>query len=111
MIELRSSPVVEATSDGKWQLVFWMGDAFEFATPFRAALDEIADALRREAHSIMQLPECEEFEDFVEGTLHFGDNVLHVYFEHSLGYLALSTDSEEPLRRTAELIQPRVIVT
>jgi hypothetical protein len=37
--------------------------------------------------------------------------VLHVYFEHSLGYLSLSSDDEAALRRTAELIRSRVTVT
>jgi hypothetical protein len=67
----------------------------------RAALDEIAVALGCETRSAVQLPKGhEEFEDFVEGTLHVGNEVLHVYFEHALGYLAPSGKDQATLRRT-----------
>jgi hypothetical protein len=111
MIELHSPPILETTSDGKWQLVLFMGEAFDYATPFRGAVHEIADVLSREAYSTVQLPEYEGFEDFVEGKLYFGREAICVYFEHSLGYLSLSSDNETALRRMAELIQPRMTVT
>ena len=46
---------------------------------------------------MIQLPEYEANEDFVEGTLRFGDEVLRIYYEHSLSYLSLSTDRCEVL--------------
>jgi hypothetical protein len=51
----------------------------------------------------LRCPACtahEEFEDFVEGTLHVGNEVLHVYFEHALGYLSPSGKDQATLRRT-----------
>jgi hypothetical protein len=111
MISARCQPAIEAGQQGEWRLVLSMGRAFDYATPFRAVLDEIADALSREAHVTVQLPEYEAFEDFVEGKLYFGREAIHVYFEHSLGYLFLSSDNKIALRRIAELIQPGMTVT
>jgi hypothetical protein len=44
-------------------------------------------------------------EDFVEGTLRFGSTSLRVYYEHSLSYLALMSDSEGTLQDVADRIQ------
>ena len=111
MISASCQPAIEVRQQGERQLVLLMGEAFDYTTPFRAVLDEIAVALSREAHATVQLPQYEAFEDFVEGKLYFGSESIHVYFEHSLGYLSLSSHNEAALRRIAELIQPRMTVT
>jgi hypothetical protein len=111
MISARRRPAIEAGQQGEWQLVLLIGEAFDYATPFRAVLDEIADALCGEAYATVPFPQYEAFEDFVEGKLYFGSEAIQVYFEHSLGYLSLSRDNEVTLRRIAELIQPRMTVT
>jgi len=36
MIKVRSQPVIEPDPKGGWQLVFWMGEAFDYETPFRS---------------------------------------------------------------------------
>jgi hypothetical protein len=67
MISARCRPAIEAGQRGEWQLVLLIGEAFDYATPFRAVLDEIADALCREAYATVQFPQYDAFEDFVEG--------------------------------------------
>lgn len=78
-----------------------MGEAFDYTTPFRAALSDVVEALSREIPSSVQFPDRSEDEDLVEGTLQFGGKVLRVYYEHSLSYLALSSDSAAILHRVA----------
>jgi hypothetical protein len=110
MIEVRSQPVIEPDPSGGWQLTFWIGRAFDYTTPFRKALDDMTKVLSREQRCSTELPEYEANEDFVEGALRFGDQVLRIYYEHSLSYLSLSTTSLEILRDVAELLQASVKV-
>jgi hypothetical protein len=75
------------------ELTFWMGDAFDYTTPFREALQQIADRLSASAPCILSLPPREDPEDFIQGTLEWDGLRFGVYFEHSLGYLSLMSDS------------------
>jgi hypothetical protein len=50
-------------------------------------LADMRVALSQFAPSSIRLPAYEEYEDFVEGTLQFGDETLSIYYEHSLSYL------------------------
>jgi hypothetical protein len=52
------------------------------------------------------LPACEDYEDFVEGMLQFGDETVRVYYEHSLSYLVLMSDSANALRKIADRLAP-----
>jgi hypothetical protein len=99
---------IERASQGGWQLILWTGDAFDYTTPFRAVLGEIAEALGLERQDDLQLPAYEVGEDFVEGTLRFGNAPLRIYYEHSLSYLVLMSDSEGTLRDVADRIQTSV---
>ena len=110
MIKLCSPLAIEPDPRGGWQLVFWTGNAFDYTTPFRALLDEIAQALGQEAQHDLQLPPYVVGEDFVEGTLRFGSSPLRIYYEHSLSYLALMADSESTLRDVADRLQTSVQV-
>jgi hypothetical protein len=101
MIEVRSLPAIERDPKDGWELTFWMGNAFDYSTPFRAALAEIAEVLNRERPSSLRLPGYEEWEDFVEGILQFGNSKIRVYYEHSLSYLTLFSSSEDVLREVA----------
>jgi hypothetical protein len=87
-----------------------MGEAFNYTTPFRKALNDMAEALSRGNASSIELPGYEADEDFVEGTLEFGGEVLRVYYEHALSYLSLSTDSYEILCDVAARLQSSVKV-
>jgi hypothetical protein len=78
-----------------------MGEAFDYTTPFRAALAEIADILDLQGPSSLVLPEQGESEDFVEGSYQYDGTAIGVYYEHSLGYLSLSASSENILREIA----------
>lgn len=110
MINLRSPLKIEPDRCGRWQLVFWTGDAFDYTTPFRILLDEIAQALGQSSQHDLLLPPYEAGEDFVEGMLRFGNARLRIYYEHSLSYLALTSDSEGALRDVADRLQASIRV-
>ena len=110
MIKVHSQPVVEPHPKRGWQLIFWMGEAFDYTTAFRAALCDMTEVLSREVPSSIQLPDYEDHEDFVEGMPHFGGKVLRVYYEHSLSYLSLSTNSDDTLRDVAARLRSSVNV-
>lgn len=110
MIEVRSQPAIEPDPEGGWQLIFWMGEAFDYTTAFRSALSDMTEVLSREVPSSIQLPDYEDHEDFVEGMLHFGGEVLRVYYEHSLSYLSLSTNSDDTLRDVTARLRSSVNV-
>jgi hypothetical protein len=101
MIPIKSLPKIEPDRNDGWNLVFWIGAAFDYTTPFRAALAEMVDVLGRQAPSSVRLPDHEDGEDFVEGSLRFGSTTVRVYYEYSLGYLSLTCASEDILREIA----------
>ena len=90
--------------------MFWAGDAFDYTIPFRSILTEIAEALEQNPQIDLQLPAFDGNEDFVEGALLFGASPLEVYYEYSLGYLLLTSDSDVTLREAAARIQ-KIITT
>lgn len=108
MIEVRSPLQIEAAPNGGWQLTFWVLDAFNYDTPFRAMLRKIADALGRSPDTDLLLPVAETGEDFVEGTLQIEGGELGVYFEHSLSYLMLTSDDVAALREAMECVRPHL---
>ena len=69
-------------------------------------LADIAALLNREAPTSLELPEHEPFEDDVEGQLQFGSQTIRIYYEHSISYLALISDSEPMLQKIAGRLQP-----
>lgn len=113
MIEVQCRPAIERHRKGGWELVLWTGNAFDYSTPFREMLSEIAALLNREAPTSLALPEYETFEDEVEGELQFGGQKIRIYYEHSLSYLALISDSEPMLHKIAGLLQPllKLVIT
>jgi hypothetical protein len=92
--------------DGGWDLVLWAGEPFDYSTPFREMLAGIAGILNLDAPASIELPTYEEYEDFVEGTLQFGDETIRAYYEHSLSYLVLMSDSADTLRKVADRLAP-----
>lgn len=108
MIEVRTPLEIKPDPQDGWQLIFWVLDSFNYATPFRAMLVEIAETLGVDASGGLSLPDYVADEDFVEGTLMFHDASLRVYYEHSLSYLTLATDDRKLLTTAAERIQPRI---
>lgn len=108
MIELRSPMSIEPDPQGGWQLILWAGRAFDYRTPFRTLLGDLAEALGQDRQTDLALPPYAEGEDFVEGTLRVGGVLLQIYYEHSLGYLALMSDREDALREIADRIQGSV---
>ena len=87
-----------------------MGETFDYSTPFRGMLANIANVLSQEVPTSMELPTYEDREDFVEGTLQFGRETIRTYYEHSLSYLALMSDSANALRKIADRLEPHVTV-
>jgi hypothetical protein len=99
---------IETDPQGGWQFMLYVGDAFDYTTPFRALLSDIAEALGQDPQNDLELPPYEVWEDFVEGTLRFGSTSLRIYYEHSLSYLALITDSQDTLQIVVDRIQKSV---
>src|ERR1700720_3672172 len=108
MIRVYSRPVIEPHRKSGWELVLWTGNAFGSSTPFREMLTDIATVLNREAPTSIELPGYDASEDDVEGVLRFGDEAIGIYYEHSLSYLALMSDSANTLRKIADRLQPLV---
>jgi hypothetical protein len=71
-------------------------------------LTEIATVLNQEAPASIELPDYEALEDDVEGVLRFGDDEISIYYEHSLSYLSLTSDSPNTLHKIADRLQPLV---
>lgn len=71
---------------------------FDFNFPFRPLLDFLAECLRQDGMTVdLDLPDYMEFEDFVEGHLTVDGRRVDVYFEHSLSYLSLGSNSQAEL--------------
>lgn len=108
MIEVRAPLEIKAVPQGGWELVFWVLDSFNYETPFRAMLVEIAEALAQNPIRSVSLPEYVADEDFVEGTLLFDEASMRVYYEHALSYLTLANNDREVLATVAQRVQPRI---
>lgn len=110
MLSVHSLPRVEPDLHHGWQVVFWLGEAFDYDIPFRAALAEMVEALLMEAPARIELPPRSSDEDFVEGLLVFGEIRLKTYFEYSLGYLALMSADRDEIEMVTEKLLPLVRV-
>lgn len=110
MIKVHSRLAIEPHRKSGWELVLWTGNAFDRSTPFREMLTDIAAALNREAPTSVELPGYEAMEDDVEGVLRFGDESIGIYYEHSLSYLALTSDSAKTLNKICSRLQPLVAI-
>ena len=86
----------------------WTGDAFDYSTPFRDMLSDIATVLNMDAPTSVELPGYDASEDDVEGVLQFGDKKVGIYYEHSLSYLSLMHESANTLHQIAARLQPLV---
>jgi hypothetical protein len=56
--------------------------------------------------SRLDLPAHADHKDFVEGALHFGDQLIGIDFEYSLSYLQLRTDQADALLEILKRIRP-----
>ena len=110
MIQLRSPPEIRPDHQGGWQLILWVGEPFDFTIPFRTMLADIASALGQDRQTDLDLPNYEKGEDFVEGTLAFGAVRLGIYYEYSLGYLALMSNTEGALRDVAGRLEASIVL-
>ena len=105
-----TEPKIAAEAQHGWQIMFWLGDAFDYSTPFRAVVAEIVSILEETAPVRLSLPAYVPDEDFVEGSLRFGTASVGVYYEYSLGYLALMSRNRSVLEEIAAKVLPRVQV-
>jgi hypothetical protein len=108
MIELLSAPSLKL-EDGVWTLVFWYCEAFDRARSFRELIRALCGILNKERVVHLSLPTEEDGEDFVEGSLSWGPAAYDVYFEYSLGYLQLSSASEQAIREMAGALKAHLI--
>jgi hypothetical protein len=111
MLTVHTTPAVKAEPVRGWDLTFWLGKAFDYQIPFRAALAEIAVLLQESNQTIIALPDFVEGEDFVEGRFSFGSATIGIYYEYSLGYLSLTSEDRAPLDQIEELTRPFVRIT
>jgi hypothetical protein len=114
MIIVHQTPRVEAarrgmTGDGgrpeRWELVLWAGEPFDYTTPFRRMLAEIAGALSTSGEAVLHLPDYEPYEDFIEGQIAWETTSVDVYYEHSLGYLSLSCPDKVVIDRLWDTVR------
>lgn len=83
--------------------------SFDFNFPFRPLLEFVAECLRQEGVTVdFSLPDYMEFEDFVTGYLNVDGREVAVYFEHSLSYFSLSSNSQEDLMMLVNASQGKV---
>lgn len=101
--ELKS--IVEPLEEGGFQINFFLAEPFDYSFAFRAILSKLEKSLQESGNSAsIELPEQTEMEDFVEGSLIWNGCIVSVYFEHSLGYLALTAANKELLEKLAAKI-------
>ena len=110
MIAARLQPEVEVDGRYGWALIFYVGNSFNGATPFRAILAEMVSVLSQHAKVDLQLPAHEHGEDFIDGQLRFGTHTMGVYFEHSLGYISLHGSDRTPLDEVWTILRGMVVV-
>lgn len=108
MLKVHSRPVIEPDPQLGWQMVFWLGEAFDYDTPFRDALGEMVAILQPSGTARLELPPQTPDEDFVEGWLVVGAVRFKIYYEYSLGYLALMCGDREALEAVAAKVLPFV---
>lgn len=111
MLTVHTTPAVTAEPLRGWHLTFWLGEAFDYQIPFRAALAEIVSILGQAKPTNIALPNFLEGEDFVEGQLSFGNATIGIYYEYSLGYLSLNSEDRAPLDQIEALTRPFVRTT
>ena len=108
MIKVHARPAIEPHRKSGWELVLWTGDAFDYSTPFREMLSDIASVLSKDVPTSVELPGYEAMEDDVEGVLRFGEESVGIYYEHSLSYLSLMSESPKTLNKICDRLQPLV---
>ena len=105
---LHTPPKVAPDPQNGWQITFWLGDAFDYSTPFRAVVSEVVAILGQTSPAVLDLPPYHPDEDFVEGSLRVGGSSLKVYYEYSLGYLSLMSASRAILEDVTSRVLPSV---
>lgn len=110
MLTVHSAPAVEPDSRSGWQITFWLGEAFDYAIPFRQSLDEMVTILSESAAVVIDLPPYVSGEDFVQGALRVGSQTLGIYYEYSLGFLSLTSATRATLENVASQLLPSVRV-
>lgn len=106
MTKVNSPVQVGAEPSGGWQITLWAGAAFDYSTPFRSILAEIAGYF--EPEPALELPPFHDHEDFIEGRLHIGELSLRTYYEHALGYLAIMGENQHDLSYVLIKLQPHI---
>lgn len=106
MIEVCSLPVIDQEPGGDYQLCFWVLEVFNYNTPFRDMLVEATVALGADPGRDLDLPDYCEDEDFIEGSLALGTDVLRVYFEHARSYLSISHPNKHVMAGVLERVRP-----
>lgn len=110
MIQVLLPARIEPNPQYGWQFYLQMGEAFDKTIPFRDRLEDIRMLLSRSAPATLELPPYEAGEDFVEGSLRWGEAVIGVYYEYSLGYLVLLSAERAKLEDAVAQLRPELTV-
>lgn len=97
-----------AQQGAQWVLTLWVADPGDLAYSFRDLLAKIRAVLDALHATSVQLPPEVPIEDFVAGTLQWGDAAYRLYFERSLGFFELSSPCEARVREVLAAISPAV---
>jgi len=96
-------------ADSKFQTGQYFDALFDFNFPFRPLLEFVAECLRQQGVTVeISLPDYMECEDFVTGYLSVDGREVSIYFEHSLSYFSLASNSQEDLMMLVNASQGKV---
>jgi len=86
VIDLLSEPVLEV-EHGRSALVLWVCQPFDDNYSFRDLFARLTSVLEKKRPLTWTLPAEERGEDYVQGSMRWGESAFDVYYERSLGYV------------------------
>ncbi len=97
-VVVKSTPTIKPETDGSFSVTLVLTDGFDYEFPFRGLLGDLVEALGLSGKEAkVELPAPFEDEDFIDGRIIWGDSVIQVYFEYSLGYIYFQAQNREQL--------------
>ncbi len=102
---LRSDILIESSGRDHTVRVF-LCEWFDYSYSFRGYLARLVEALGQISPATLSLPEPCPYEDFIDGSLAWNGATIAVYYEHSLGYLALTAPDRQVIDAIAKVMDP-----
>lgn len=92
----------------KFRLRQFFDALFDFNFPFRPLIDLLAECVRQTGVPVeVTLPDYDEFEDFVDGSMNVDGSKIRIYFEHSLSFISFEAKTPNGLNRLLTASQGR----